>query len=68
MFPSTEGSERKARDERKNNGSIKDNGIWITRHNNELYTFYCEPDIVQVIKIERLRCSRHLFRGQELGP
>jgi hypothetical protein len=41
-----QGSERKARDECTNNGSIKDNGIWRTKHNNELYTFYCEPDIV----------------------
>ena len=55
MLLSTEGSERKARDVCTNNGSIKDD-IWRTRHKNELYKFYYEQDIVQAIKIERLRC------------
>ena len=33
---------------------------------NELYKFYYELGIV--IKIGRLRCLGHLFRGQELSP
>jgi hypothetical protein len=50
MFLSNEESERNAGDECRNNGPIKDNGIWISRHNNDLYAFCCEPDIVHVIK------------------
>ena len=48
--------------------TISDNVIWRTRHNNELYTLYEELDILQVIKVGRMRCLRHLFRDQEMGP
>ena len=51
-----------------NNSSIKDNGIWRTRQKNELHKFYYELDVVQVIKIGRMNCLGHLFRGQELSP
>ena len=32
-------------------GSMKDNGVWRTRYNSELYTVYNELDIVKVVKI-----------------
>ena len=49
-------------------GPIKHNGIWRTRYSNELYMLYDELDIVEVIKIGRLRWLEHLFRMQELDP
>jgi hypothetical protein len=36
-------------------GPIKENGIWGSRYNHELYRLYNEPDIVKVIKVGRLR-------------
>ena len=47
---------------------VKDNGIWRTKHNNELCLLYVELDIVKVIKIGRLRWLGHHFRMQELDP
>jgi hypothetical protein len=38
-------------------GPVNDNGTWKTRYNNELYTFYNEPDIVKVVKTGRDRKS-----------
>ena len=49
-------------------GPVNDNGIWRTRYNSELYSPYNEPDIVKVVKIERLRSLVHLFRMKELDP
>jgi hypothetical protein len=49
-------------------GPINDNGIWRTRHSNELYTLYYQLYIVKVIKIERLRLLGHFFRMQEWDP
>lgn len=34
---------------------VNDNGTWRKRYNSELYTFYSEPDIVEVVKIGRFR-------------
>jgi hypothetical protein len=43
-------------------GAINDNGTWKTSYNNELYTVYDEPDIVNVIKTGRLRWLGHLCK------
>jgi len=43
-------------------GPINNNATWKTRYNNELYTFYNEPDIVKVVKAGRMRWLGHLFR------
>jgi hypothetical protein len=40
---------------RRIDGSIKENGIWRSIYNRELYTFYNKPDIVKMIKVGRLR-------------
>jgi hypothetical protein len=32
-------------------GLLKENGIWKSRYNHELYKLYNEPDIVKVIKV-----------------
>ena len=49
-------------------GPIRDNGIWRTGYNNEIYALYDELDIVEAIKIGRLRWLGHLFRMQGLDP
>lgn len=49
-------------------GSIKENGIWRSRYNHELYKLYNGPDIVKVIKVGQLRSLGHLFRMQEQNP
>ena len=49
-------------------GLINKDGIWRTRYNNELYTFYNELDTVKVIKLGRLRWLGHRFRMQERDP
>jgi hypothetical protein len=49
-------------------GPVKENGIWRSRYNHELYKLYNEPDIVKVIKVGRLRWLGHLFRMQEQNP
>jgi hypothetical protein len=49
-------------------GPVNDNGVWRTRQNSQLCTLYDEPDIVKVVKIERLRWLGHQFRMQELDP
>ena len=47
---------------------INDSSIWRTRYNNELYLLYDELDLVEMIKIGRLRWLGHLVRMQELDP
>jgi hypothetical protein len=51
-------------------GQIKENGVWKSRYNQELYKVYNEPDIVKVIKVlvGRLRWLGQLFRMQEQNP
>jgi hypothetical protein len=41
---------------------IKENGIWKSRFNHELYM---KPEIVKVIKVGRLKFLGHLCRIQE---
>lgn len=46
-------------------GPINDNGMWTTRHNDELYALFDELDVVKVIKVMklgRLRWLAHRFR------
>jgi hypothetical protein len=47
---------------------IKENGIWRSRYNHELYKLYNEPDMVKVIKVGQLRLLGHPFRMQEQNP
>jgi len=48
--------------------SINDDSIWRTRYHHELYTLYDDLDIVQLVKIGRVRWLGQLFRMHELGP
>jgi hypothetical protein len=42
-------------------GPIKENGIWRSRYNNELYKLCIEPDTVKVIEAGRLRWLGHFL-------
>jgi hypothetical protein len=48
--------------------SINDDGIWRTRYRCELYTLYDDLDIVQLVKIGRLRWLGQLFKMHEMDP
>jgi hypothetical protein len=49
-------------------GQTKENGIWKSRYNHELFKLYNEPHIVKVTKVGRLRWLGHLFRMHEQNP
>ena len=40
-------------------------GCWRPRWNNELYSLYKEPNIVEDIKIRRLKWAGHIIRMEE---
>jgi hypothetical protein len=48
-------------------GPIHDGGRWHPRSNNELYSLYKEPNIVEDIKIRILEWSGHIIRMEEEG-
>jgi len=48
--------------------SINDDGIWRTGYHYELYTLYDDLDIVQLVKMGRLRLLGQLFRMHEMDP
>ena len=39
--------------------------IWRVKYNSELYDLYNEPDIIKVVKAERMRWLGHLCRMEE---
>jgi hypothetical protein len=41
-------------------GPIQEGGCWLPRWNNELYSLYKEPDIVEDVKIRRLGWAGHI--------
>jgi hypothetical protein len=45
-----------------------DKCVWRISYNNELHMLWIDLDIVNVIKIRRLRWQVHLFRLQEMDP
>jgi hypothetical protein len=49
-------------------GPVEENGIWRSRYNHEINKLYSEPDILNVIKIMKLRWLGQLFRMQEQNP
>ena len=51
-------------------GPTNDNGEWIIKYNNELYTLYKESDTVthMYIKINRLNWAGHVIRMEEQSP
>jgi hypothetical protein len=40
---------------RKIYGAVNDRGIWRIRYNTEIYNLYKEPDVIKVVKANRLR-------------
>jgi hypothetical protein len=50
---------------RKTYGTTKENARWRSKTNEELMTKYKAPDILNVIKIQRLQWLRHVVRMNE---
>jgi hypothetical protein len=50
---------------RKNYGPSYVNGVWKIKYNDEVYKLLKEPNIVQSIKINRLRWLGHIRRMDE---
>jgi hypothetical protein len=48
-------------------GPTQEGGCWRSRWNNELYSLYKEPNIVEDIKIRRLEWAGHIIRMEEEG-
>jgi len=46
-------------------GPTQEGGFWRPRWNNELYSLYKEPNIVEGIKIRRLEWVGHIIRMEE---
>jgi len=46
-------------------GPTHERGCWHPRWNNELYSLYKEPNIVEDIKIRRLEWAVHIIRMEE---
>ncbi|GFX43748.1 uncharacterized protein TNCV_4110271 [Trichonephila clavipes] len=46
-------------------GGIQENGIWRSTSNLELYRSYKEYDIVNFIKIQRIKWESHVIRMNE---
>ncbi|GFS56221.1 putative endonuclease-reverse transcriptase [Trichonephila clavipes] len=46
-------------------GEIQVNGSWRRRYNLELYKIYKQPDVVKLIKLQRLIWAGHLARMNE---
>jgi hypothetical protein len=46
-------------------GPTQEGGCWRSRWNNELYSLYNEPNIVEDIKIRRLEWAVHVIRMEE---
>jgi hypothetical protein len=46
-------------------GPTHERGCWRPRWNNELYSLYKEPNIVEDIKIRRLERAGHILRMEE---
>ena len=53
---------------RKIYGAVNDRGIWRIRYNTEIYNLYKEPDVIKVVKANRLRWLGHLFRTDDNNP
>ena len=49
-------------------GPVKVNNEWRIRYNHELYQLYKEPNIIEFIKINRLRWAGHLIRLEDPRP
>jgi hypothetical protein len=46
-------------------GLIQDGGIWRSRYNSDLYTFYKEPKLTTAVRVDRLRWAGHVQRMED---
>ena len=46
-------------------GPVNENEMWRIRYNDKIYNLYSEPNIVNIIKVGRLRWIGHIMRMQE---
>jgi hypothetical protein len=46
-------------------GPTQEGGCWGPKWNNELYSLYKEPNIVEDIKVRRLGWAGHIIRMEE---
>jgi hypothetical protein len=53
---------------RRKYGPTHERGCWRPRWNNELYSLYKEPNIVEDIKIRRLEWAGHIMMEEERIP
>ncbi len=53
---------------RKIFGAVHENNSWRSLFNFEIYQKYKQPDIVKVIKCNRLRWLGHLYRSDNTNP
>ena len=49
-------------------GPVKEGEEYRSRHNNELYQLFQEPDIITVLRANRLRWAGHVFRRSQDAP
>ncbi|GBO28450.1 hypothetical protein AVEN_190236-1 [Araneus ventricosus] len=49
-------------------GPVQEQGCWRTRYNFELYRLYKEPQVIQIIRSNRLRRLGHVWRTPENNP
>ena len=46
-------------------GPVNENGMWRITYNDEIYNVYSEPNILNIIKVGRLRWLGHIMRVEE---
>ena len=46
-------------------GPVNENGMWWIRYNDEIFNLYSEPNIVNIIKVAKLRWIGHIMRMEE---
>ena len=49
-------------------GSKYKYGKWRIRYSSELHSIYTDPDIIETIKISKLRWTGHIIRMPEENP
>lgn len=49
-------------------GGVKENNVWRSLYNHEIYTKYKQANILRVIKSYRIRWLGHIFRREDQDP
>jgi hypothetical protein len=69
----TNGDEQKLRTFERNvlrkiYGPIRDEELWRIKYSHQLYDLYNAPEVVETVKLGRLRWLGHLTRANETSP